>query len=204
MLAELVAMVAPPRCAICSRGCAPRAPLCESCASRLDRLRPRRAEIPGLDDVWSAGPYAGAARDLVVALKFGARPGLARCAARAIVAQAPTGILSGAIVPVPPARWRRRWRGFDAAEALAAALAVETGLAVCECLRRSHGRRQVGRPRAERLADPPRVRLRRPAPREALLVDDVLTTGATLGACARALQEGGSDHVAAVTFARSG
>lgn len=204
MLPELLGLLVPPRCALCARGCSPRAQICEGCESRLSRLRPRPAAIPGVDHAWSAAPYEGAARELVAALKFAARLGLARRAAEAIAAQAPAELLAGTIVPVPAAPWRRRWRGFDPAEGIAEALAVESGLAIRRCLRRSQGRRQVGRPRAQRLADPPRVQVIGGSPRHALLVDDVLTTGATLGACARALRTRGAERVTALTFARSG
>jgi ComF family protein len=204
MLAELLGLVAPPRCAVCGRSCSARAQLCERCELQLSRLRPRRSAIPAVDQAWSAASYDGAARALVSALKFGHRTALARRAARAIAAQAPPEQLTGVIVPVPPAPWRRRWRGFDAAEEIAAELAIETGLAVSRCLRRTQGRRQVGRPRVERLADLPRVRVTRDPPRRPLLVDDVLTTGATLSACAAALRQGGAEWVGALTFARSG
>jgi predicted amidophosphoribosyltransferase len=204
MLAELLGLVVPPRCAACGLECAVRAPLCEECESGLDRLEPSSTAVPGLDAAWSAASHEGLARDLVAALKFRARLPLARRAAAAIAALAPNGLLAGTVVPVPPAPIRRRWRGFDAAEAIATALSVETHLPLEACLRRSQGRRQVGRPRAERLASPPRVRLAAPPPTAALLVDDVLTTGATVGACARALRSGGCDRVVAVTFARSG
>jgi ComF family protein len=204
MLAELLSLVAPPRCALCGRCSSARAQICERCELRLSRLQPRMAVVPGLDCAWSAAPYDGAARALVAALKFGRRPALAHQAARAIAECAPPELLVGVIVPVPPAPWRRRWRGFDPAEEIAAGLAAETGLTLSKCLRRSQGRRQVGRPRAERLGDPPRVRVMREPPNRALLVDDVLTTGATLGACAAALRAGGAERVAALTFARSG
>jgi predicted amidophosphoribosyltransferase len=196
-------MVAPPRCALCAGECNARAWLCKRCESGLGGVRSRSFASAGLDAGWSAAPYEGVARDLIIALKFGARPGLAERAGLAIADGAPAELLEGAIVPVPPAPWRRRWRGFDAAEAIAAALGARTGLRVCPCLRRSEGRRQVGRPRADRLAHPPRVRVKGASPARAILVDDVATTGATLGACARALRAAGSRAVVALTFARS-
>jgi predicted amidophosphoribosyltransferase len=203
MLAELLGLVAPPRCALCARECGVREDLCERCESRLQGLAAGSTPVPGLDEAWSAAPYEGVARDLVVALKFAARLRLARRAGVVIAERAPVDLLQGVIVPVPPAPARRRRRGFDAAEEIAAALGVQTGLPLGLCLRRSQGRRQVGRPRAERLASPPRVRLAGPPPAAAVLVDDVVTTGATLGACAWALRSGGCGRVVALTFARS-
>ena len=204
MLAELLGLVVPPRCALCGRECGLREQLCDGCESGLGALAPCSTGVPGLDATWSAAPYEGIARDLVVALKFGARLPLARRAAAVIAERAPAGLLEGVIVPVPPAPARRRRRGFDAAERIAAALSVETGLPLGLCLRRSQGRRQVGRPRSERLAAPPQVRLAAPPPAAAVLVDDVVTTGATIGACARALRSGGTDRIVTLTFARSG
>ena len=203
VFAELLGLVVPPRCAVCGAECALREQLCEGCESGLGELVPCSTAIPGLDATWSAAPYEGVARDLVVALKFGARLPLARRAAAEIAERAPAGLLDGVIVPVPPAPTRRRWRGFDAAETIAATLSVATGLPFGPCLRRSQGRRQVGRPRAKRLASPPRVRLAGPPPAAAVLVDDVVTTGATIGACAQALRSGGCGRVVALTFAHS-
>jgi ComF family protein len=203
MLAELLALVAPPRCALCARDCGTREQLCQRCETELGGLAPCSTWVPGLDAAWSAAPYEGVARDLVVALKFAARLPLARRAGAVIAERAPPDLLDGVIVPVPAAPRRRRRRGFDTAEAIAAALAVETGRPLERRLRRSQGRRQVGRPRSERLASPPRVRLAGRPPTAAVLVDDVVTTGATIGACARALRFGGCARVVALTFARS-
>jgi predicted amidophosphoribosyltransferase len=159
--------------------------------------------VPSVDAAWCAAAYEGAARDLVTALKFRRRLPLARRAAEAIAAAAPSGLLAGAIVPVPPAPWRLRRRGHDPAEEIAFALARICELPFRPCLRRTSGRRQVGRPRAERLADPPAVRLVEHPPPRVVLVDDVITTGATLGACARVLRDGGADELVAVALAHS-
>jgi predicted amidophosphoribosyltransferase len=70
------------------------------------------------------------------------------------------------------------------------------------CLVRSGGGRQVGKRRAQRIGHPPQVCSRGEVPRSVLLLDDVLTTGATLSACARALRSAGAIRVAAITFTR--
>ncbi|HEX5375455.1 MAG TPA: phosphoribosyltransferase family protein, partial [Solirubrobacterales bacterium] len=80
--------------------------------------------------------------------------------------------------------------------------AAGTELPLAACLRRSGGGRQVGRRRADRLGHPPQVHVRGEVPRSVLLVDDVLTTGATLSACARALRSAGAVRVVAITFTR--
>jgi ComF family protein len=203
MLEDLVALVAPPRCAVCGRDCQLRIRLCGDCESALRGLAPVRSAVPGVDETWSAAPYDGTARRLVAALKFGSRVGLAEDAAAMIARRAPVALPVGTIVPVPAAPLRRRKRGFDASEAIAAALAKRFGLPLTPCLVRAESRRQVGRRRAERLADPPRVSVVSTVPDEAVLVDDVMTTGATLGACAEALRSGGAIRVVAITVAAS-
>jgi predicted amidophosphoribosyltransferase len=156
-----------------------------------------------VDLVVAAGAHEGALRSLATALKFDRRLPLAARAAAAIHAAAPPEALRGALVPVPPDPVRVRVRGFDPAEEIAAALARRTGLQLESCLARSCGRRQVGRPRRERLGSPPRFGAWRPAPPQALLVDDVWTTGATLGAAAAALRVAGSQRVVALTLAHA-
>jgi predicted amidophosphoribosyltransferase len=158
---------------------------------------------PGLDRAWSSAAHQGVARDLVVSLKFRRLLPVAELMAGRIAHLAPAGLLSGAIVPVPAALLRSLRRGFDPAAEIAARLADESGLELRDdCLARRGGSRQVGRRRARRLGDPPRIRALGPAPRSALLIDDVLTTGATLSACARALRESGAVRVVGVTFSR--
>jgi len=204
VVAALLSIIAPPRCALCASPCAARAALCGSCELALRRAEPRAAIVPGVEWAWSASAYEGAARDLVIALKFRARLPLAARAAALVAELAPPGLLTGSVVPVPAAPSRRRRRGFDPAGAIAGELARRAGLPLDPCLRRGDGPRQVGRPRAERLGRPPAVSARRRPPAGCLLVDDVLTTGATLSACAAALRAAGAARVAAVTLARSG
>jgi predicted amidophosphoribosyltransferase len=205
VLSNLLGLIAPPRCAVCASPSPPAESLCAHCETALGAVLGSSSPVPGADAAWSAAAYEGVAREVVSALKFRARLPLARRVARALAERAPAGLLDplATIVPVPAAPARLRRRGFDAAEATAVALARETGIPVALCLRRAQGRRQVGRPRGERLADPPRVHLVAPAPSRVLLVDDVVTTGASLSACARALRGGGSTWIAALTFARS-
>jgi ComF family protein len=197
-------LLAPPRCGCCALAAPAGEPLCRSCRGELERARPLAdAGEAGLKRVVAAAEYRGAARELAHGLKFGRRLALAAVAAELIERACPPDVLRGTLVPVPAAPLRWLWRGFDAAEEISIALARRTGLELDRCLRRSGGPRQVGRPRRERLADPPRVRAAGEVPRRALLIDDVLTTGATLGACAAALRAAGCREVVALTLARS-
>jgi predicted amidophosphoribosyltransferase len=203
-LRTLVSLVAPPLCAACGTGCPPDAVLCERCDRDL-ATAPRVIEPgpPGLDLAVAASPFDGPARGLVLGLKFGRRLSLAGEAAAAMLRALPPHELGGAVVPVPAGRWRWRWRGFDPAEEIALALAERAQLPLVDCLRRGRGRRQVGRRRWERLTNPPRMWAAATCPRQALLIDDVWTTGATLSACAQALRDGGSRRVIALTLART-
>jgi predicted amidophosphoribosyltransferase len=198
-LSELI----PALCAACGRGCRSGAVLCTRCSRRLTEAEPLAGPGPfGLDRVWSSAPHDGVARDLVTALKFRRLLPVAATIAERIEWLAPQGRLSGAIVPVPSTRLRSLARGFDPAAEIAAALALRTGLPLRPVLSRGDLGRQLGRRRAQRIGRPPHVRLRGEAPRSVLLIDDVLTTGATLSACARALRGAGSIRVVAITFTR--
>jgi ComF family protein len=202
-LHAVVAAVAPPLCAACGRSCRPQAIVCTRCGRRLAAAEPLLGQgPPGLDRAWSSASHEGVARELVAALKFRRLLPVADLMADRIQWLAPAHMLSGTIVPVPPAPSRLRRRGFDPAGELAAALAERLGSPLASCLARRGGRRQVGRRRAERLGQPPRVRALGAVPRSVIVVDDVLTTGATMSACAQALRAAGAARVVAVTFAR--
>lgn len=197
-----VALV-PALCASCGRACRVEATVCTRCSRRLANAEPLLGNgPPGLDKAWSSASYEGVARNLVGALKFRRLLPVADLMAERIEWLAPAHMLSGTVVPVPAAPPRLRRRGFDPAGELAGALAARLEAPLSNCLERRGGGRQVGRRRAERVGHPPRISARSTVPRSVLLVDDVLTTGATLTACARALRAVGASRVVAVTFAR--
>jgi ComF family protein len=113
------------------------------------------------------------------------------------------------LIPVPLYRWRRWRRGFNQAEALAKELSHLSGTPWSnKVLRRTRPTRpQVGLSQRERrlnlagafAVSSPRL----VSGRRVLLVDDVMTTGATLDACARALKSAGATWVAGLTAARA-
>jgi predicted amidophosphoribosyltransferase len=193
----------PPLCAACGRACRRDALICTRCSRRLAAAKPLEGAGPaGVDRAWSSAPHEGVARDLVTALKFRRVLSVAELIADRIEWLAPAPLLSGTIVPVPTARLRSALRGFDPAAEIAAALAQRTQLPLQACLSRRGGGRQVGKRRAQRIGHPPLIHARGQVPRGVLLVDDVLTTGATLSACARALRSSGAIRIAAITFTR--
>ena len=138
----------------------------------------------------------------MAALKFRRLLPVAELMADRIQWLAPGTVLSGTVVPVPTAPLRAALRGFDPAAEIAAALAAKTGLPFDRCLARRGGGRQVGRRRARRIGHPPLIQAKGQAPRSALLIDDVLTTGATLSSCAQALRQAGAVRVVGITFTR--
>ncbi len=183
-------MLLPTRCPLCTRpGPAP----CAACAALL---------VPaGASPYPAVVAYSGEGRRLVQALKY--RNG--RAAAGSLGA-AMAALVGGGGVDVvtwaPTAPSRRRARGYDQAEVLARAVGRPLGVPARALLRRTdRAGPQTGRRRAERLARAPTFVATGRVPGRVLVVDDVVTTGATLHAACTALLAGGATTVQAVAAA---
>lgn len=201
---RLARLLVPPVCAGCGSACEPERSVCTGCLRDLDLSGPiQEPPLPDIDAISSVATHSGVGRSILSAYKFNGLFGLAPFIASRMSEIAPTAGESGCVVPVPAAGLRRRLRGFDTAEDLAERLSGWTGWPVrTGSLVRIGQGRQRGKGRSTRLANPPVIETREAHDGVVLLVDDVVTTGATLATCARTLRESGAASVLAVTFTR--
>jgi len=169
------------------------------------------ASPPAYQRARAAVRYDDVARTLVHALKYQDRTDLAPAMGR-WMARAGGELLSGADMLVPvPLHWRRAWRRrYNQSGALAQIIARQSGVKVrSEVLRRVRAtEQQIGLSRAQRATNVQgafQVSQERQAEvqgRRVILIDDVLTSGATLDACARALLRARAAQVDVLVFAR--
>jgi ComF family protein len=211
----------PARCPGCG---AEGPPICPACSPALDARLELPAGIPiGLpSDVpppllqleWCA-PFSGVVRSALHELKYGGEQRIAIPLGRAIARRWQRVSAGGdVIVPVPVHAERRRRRGYDQAELIARVAASELGLPCAPVLERARATiaqfdldrpaRAVNVTGAFRLLARPgdRAPARPLGGRWIVLVDDVVTTGASLAACAEPLIEAGAIGVSAITVAR--
>jgi predicted amidophosphoribosyltransferase len=145
--------------------------------------------------------YEGAGRDLVVALKFSGVRRLAAVFAEALTGLVPSGADVDLVTWAPTTGRRRARRGYDQAELVARALGRRLAVPVRSSLVRLPGATQTGRIRTDRLADGPSFRAIHPVGGTVVVVDDVVTTGATLRAAISALRLAGASTVLPVAVA---
>jgi len=213
---RLLDLALPPACAGC--GVEGRA-LCDACAPALAVRRglpagvplgmPSDVPLPLVQLEWCA-PFRGAVRDALHALKYAGERRLAEPLGGAAAARwAEAAVGGGLLVHVPVHPARRAVRGYDQAEQLAQAAAVRLGLPVRPALRRERATApQFELDRSHRAANVRNAfavdgrHAAVVAGRWVVLVDDVVTTGATLVACADALLGAGAVAVSALTVAR--
>ena len=144
-------------------------------------------------------PYTGKYRRLLAAYKFSKNLALGNFFAEKIAQTLDlTGISPEThIVPVPPRPGKIRESGWDQVEYMARLLKKSnSGLPVNRCLKRlpSQSQKKLGRDSRQTNLKGRIVTVREP-PKRAVIIDDVMTTGATLDACATALKEGGAEAV---------
>jgi ComF family protein len=188
-------------CVSCRMPFLNRFPLDESGRCSLCRLG-----LSGFDEVFTYGSYEGSLRKLIHVFKYGGVQPLSKPFGDLLAVALPRDRQFDAIVAMPM-HWRKRWtRGFNQAALLAREISRRWNVPVRDAVRRVRFTApQAGLTNSKRRWNvrgvfQPKMRL---DGMRVLLVDDVLTTGATASACARALKRAGAAHVAVLALART-
>ena len=221
----LVHLLAPYRCVICGTNLfSEKIPLCGPCADKLVPnlnkgcikcgktliseielcLRCRDRDF-SFDSSFSLFPYSSFIKDLLKAYKFhGVLPladyfsGLIYDAHKLIYADIP-------VIPVPGGVTGIKLRGWDHIDKIADRLEAQYGINICRCLKRKPGKAQKTLTYEERLKNLENkigfIPIESGLPSEAVLMDDVFTTGATLNECAKVLKTAGIKRVYSITLA---
>lgn len=203
---ELLHAVGVPTCDACGERTACPDPQIRLCSLCRETWPDRLASLPPSEGVsygWALGPYAGPVGLWVRRAKYsGDGEALARLGG--VLARLMGGVPADVVVPVPSGWFRSVSRGFVPADLLATPVARQAGVPVRRCLVRVGGPAQAGLARRLRAANvAARFEVRGRCSGRVLLVDDVVTTGSTMAACASALLGAGAREVWALAAARS-
>ena len=159
----------------------------------------------GFDEAYCYGAYEGTLRKLIHLFKYSGMRALAHPLGRLLADALPRDRQFDFVTAVP-LHWRRRWqRGFNQSALLAREITRRRRIPSARLLRRGFATRaQAGLSNAQRRENVAAafVARRKVAGQRILLIDDVMTTGATAGACARALKKAGARSVALLALAR--
>lgn len=205
LLDRLLDLLYPPRCVGC---CRTGVLLCAACRAALTPYEEPLPPLPPLCAAYVGYVFDGTLRGAVHRLKYRRQQCVALVLAELLQARLGGHLTTiDAVLPVPLHPSRLRERGFNQSELIAASLARSLHLPLLGGLvRKEATRSQVGldgRERRQNVANAFVWRGACPPPRQLLLIDDVLTTGATLQACAQALIAAGAASVTAAAVARS-
>lgn len=213
VLYGLLDLLFPPKCVLCRRLLTrEETDLCGSCRRDGPALSGRKKSIPFVTAWTAAYRYEGLARDSLLRFKFGGRQSYAAAYGRLLAAKI-QGELEGEfdlLTYVPVSARRRFSRGYDQVRLLAEAVGRELGQKPVRTLRKvRHNPAQSSiQEREQRRANVLGVyRVIRPealAGKRVLLLDDIITTGATVSECARVLQTAGAAQVLCAAVAARG
>jgi ComF family protein len=193
-----------PKCVGCGVEKGAQDSICPKCAAQLDALAAGSAEVIGLP-AYSLYWYDGITARLVRGYKYGTKRWLSEFMGVRMAEAAKDLGSFDAVCPVPLHEKRRKSRGFDQAELLAKRIAQTLNVPLIMGAKRTRDTKtqtklnKVQRKENMRDAFMPAA----PLSGRALLIDDVLTTGATAAACAQALVQAGAQEVFLLTFARA-
>ena len=182
------------RCAVCGKPLISRHGRCTRC----------RASSYEFDTVYPLFRYADDVRLLVLAYKSGGRRSLSGFFAEDLAEVIAARFRGRVVIPVPPRPGKLRRKGWDQVEAIAAILERKHGIPVLRALARSAAAEQKVLNLEERAANMRgtiRLVTGMVVPADPVLFDDILTTGATLSACAACLKSASATRVDAVTIA---
>ena len=196
MFTDLLGALAPRECVGCGVGC--RDVLCCECEDALPwTIWPVARLVEACDAAWFYGNYDGPVGGMVRRAKYRPDPSAARAVA-GMLASACSGRVPvvDAVVPVPQTAMSTLSRGFSPVRTAAARVAAAIDAPLVDALKREREVQQAGLDPAERLENARSSYLAAGrSPRRVLLVDDVVTTGATASSCAMALHAAGAEVV---------